>query len=192
MRKSDNIDTLQNNGTINLTDFATFGGSYVNDGIINVTTRRLRLRQPGTNNGTITVSEFGVLELFPNSSIMTNKNTIQINAGGSLRNDGTLDNQGTVTLACGGQLSGNPIQGNPVQIADRTPPTASPTQSPAANTAGWNNGDVTVSWNWSDAGGIDTANCTTSSTSSGEGTINLTATCRDQQATRAVLPTRSR
>src|SRR5262249_7268846 len=53
-------------------------------------------------------------------------------------------------------------------------------QSPAANGAGWNNSDVTVTWNWTDSGaGIDTANCTTSSTSSGEGELTLTASCSD-------------
>src|SRR5262249_31856055 len=37
-----------------------------------------------------------------------------------------------------------------VSEIDSTPPTASPTQSPAANAAGWNNSDVTVTWNWAD------------------------------------------
>jgi hypothetical protein len=39
-----------------------------------------------------------------------------------------------------------------------------------------------VSWNWTDnagGSGIDSANCTTSSTSSGEGTLTLNATCKD-------------
>jgi len=67
--------------------------------------------------------------------------------------------------------------------ADNIAPTASPTQSPAANGAGWNKTDVTVTWNWTDnagGSGIDTANCTTSSTSSGEGNpITLNANCKD-------------
>lgn len=64
---------------------------------------------------------------------------------------------------------------------DSAGPVASPTQSPAANGAGWNNSDVTVTWNWSDSGvGIDPANCTMSSTSTGEGELTLTASCRDQ------------
>jgi hypothetical protein len=65
---------------------------------------------------------------------------------------------------------------------DTTAPTASPSQSPAANAAGWNNTDVTVSWNWADdagGSGLDSANCTTSSLSSGEGQQTLSATCRD-------------
>jgi hypothetical protein len=65
---------------------------------------------------------------------------------------------------------------------DNTVPTASPTQSPAANSAGWNNSDVTVSWNWADeagGSGLDPANCITSTTSSGEGVLTLNATCQD-------------
>ncbi|MEZ4734457.1 MAG: hypothetical protein R3E79_45785 [Caldilineaceae bacterium] len=39
---------------------------------------------------------------------------------------------------------------------------------------------MTVNWNWTFTGAeIDTANCTTSSTSSGEGTPALRATCAD-------------
>ena len=64
--------------------------------------------------------------------------------------------------------------------ADPTAPTANPSQSPAANAAGWNNTNVTVNWNWVFTGAIiDTANCTTSLTSSGEGTLTLSATCKD-------------
>ena len=64
---------------------------------------------------------------------------------------------------------------------DTTPPAAAPTASPAANGYGWNNSDVTVSWNWTDAeSGVDPAHCTTSSTSSGEGAqITLSAGCQD-------------
>jgi hypothetical protein len=66
---------------------------------------------------------------------------------------------------------------------DSTAPSASPTQSPAANANGWNSSDVTVSWHWADeigGSGIDNANCTTTSTSSGEGAaIGLSATCND-------------
>ncbi|MCB0106192.1 MAG: PxKF domain-containing protein, partial [Caldilineaceae bacterium] len=65
---------------------------------------------------------------------------------------------------------------------DTAPPTANPTQSPAPAPSGWNNTNVTVTWNWSDnAGGtgIDPANCTTSSVSSGEGTLTLNAICKD-------------
>jgi alpha-tubulin suppressor-like RCC1 family protein len=71
-----------------------------------------------------------------------------------------------------------------IAVLDAIAPTASPiTQLPAANIHGWNNSDVTVTWNWTDnagGSGIDTANCTTSSISSGEGTaVNVAATCND-------------
>jgi choice-of-anchor A domain-containing protein len=67
--------------------------------------------------------------------------------------------------------------------ADVTPPSAAPTQQPPANSAGWNTTDVAVSWNWADepdGSGIDSSNCTTTSSSSGEGVLTLTASCADQ------------
>lgn len=86
-----------------------------------------------------------------------------------------VDNQGYFEAGIDNvQLTSTPL--------DSTPPTASPTQAPAANDAGWNSGDVAVDWNWADnegGVGIDPANCTQTSTSSGEGTIALTATCAD-------------
>ncbi|MFN8489015.1 MAG: RICIN domain-containing protein [Caldilineaceae bacterium] len=65
--------------------------------------------------------------------------------------------------------------------ADLTAPWAKPSQSPAPNANGWNNTDVTVTWNWSDYGGsgLNTATCPASSTSTGQGTITLSASCRD-------------
>jgi len=69
-----------------------------------------------------------------------------------------------------------------VYTPDSTPPSATPTQAPAANAAGWNTTDVTVSWNWADnpgGAGVDPNHCTTSSTSSGEGVQQLSATCAD-------------
>lgn len=81
----------------------------------------------------------------------------------------------TSALAHGGWL----ISSGPT---DTDAPIATPTQSPAANGAGWNSGDVTVSWNWADeagGSGIDAGSCTTSSVSSGEGPITLAATCAD-------------
>ena len=74
------------------------------------------------------------------------------------------------------------LWGPPMSVVDIAPPSASPSQSPAANTAGWNNSDVTVTWKWTDnvgGSGIDVAHCTTSSISGGEGSITLNATCKD-------------
>jgi hypothetical protein len=132
-----------------------------------------------TNNGTINLTNGVFLWTFGSA---TNNGTINLASGTSINNmQGTFTNNGTITVPCGASVAGT-ISGNAPQTAtDCTPPKASPTQSPAANAAGWNNTDVTVNWNWSDTGGpgIDTANCPASSTSSGEGTIKLTATCAD-------------
>jgi len=69
---------------------------------------------------------------------------------------------------------------------DKTLPTANPTQSPTANANGWNNSDVTVTWNWRDpslsagqAAGLDPTNCPLTTTSSGEGNPQLNGQCRD-------------
>jgi VCBS repeat-containing protein len=67
-------------------------------------------------------------------------------------------------------------------LVDHTPPTATPTVSPAPNLAGWNKADVTVTWHWADGAdgsGLDSAHCTTSTPSSGEGVQSLSATCND-------------
>lgn len=99
---------------------------------------------------------------------------------------GIEDAAGTTGLQIGlGKLTGLLSHGGWIISSgptDTDAPIATPTQSPAANGAGWNNTDVTVSWNWADevdGSGIDAGNCTTSSVSAGEGTIMLAATCAD-------------
>ena len=74
---------------------------------------------------------------------------------------------------------------------DKTLPTANPTQSPTANANGWNNSDVTVTWNWRDpslsagqAAGLDPTNCPLTTTTSGEGNPQLNGHCRDIAANR--------
>lgn len=68
-----------------------------------------------------------------------------------------------------------------IRSGDTTPPAASPSQTPAANSYGWNNTDVTVNWNWTDSGsGVNSSNCTTSSTATSEGAgVTLSANCSD-------------
>jgi uncharacterized delta-60 repeat protein len=83
-----------------------------------------------------------------------------------------------------GTDSNSPVAKSTITLAppDSLAPTASPTQSPAANGAGWNKTDVTVTWNWADnagGSGIDNANCTTSTVSSSEGNITLNEMCKD-------------
>jgi hypothetical protein len=89
-----------------------------------------------------------------------------------------------VTLTDGVQAGDGKVVVTYTPPLDTTAPKASPSQSPAANAAVWNNTDVTITWNWTDADGptdIDPNNCTTSSTSSGEGSkLTLTATCSDK------------
>jgi subtilisin-like proprotein convertase family protein len=78
----------------------------------------------------------------------------------------------------GGRLGGWTVA---VDSTDVRGPQATPTASPARNAAGWNDSPVTVVWNWTDDGvGIDPARCTTQSTSRGEGSITMTATCADR------------
>lgn len=91
----------------------------------------------------------------------------------------------TCALATAGPLKcwGYDADGQVSGPNDQSAPIASPTRSPAANASGWNNRDVTVTWNWADeanGSGINAGNCTTSSTSTGEGAaIVLSATCAD-------------
>ena len=67
--------------------------------------------------------------------------------------------------------------------SDSFAPTAAPSASPPPNPAGWNTNDVTVTWNWVDepgGSGVDSGQCTTSTTSSGEGTgIVVAGSCAD-------------
>jgi hypothetical protein len=75
--------------------------------------------------------------------------------------------------------------------SDTIAPTAAPAQAPPANPAGWNTTDVTVTWNWTDnagGSGIDPSHCTVSSTSSGEGVIPLSATCKDLAGNTGTAP----
>ena len=86
---------------------------------------------------------------------------------------------GKTTVTCSAtDKAGNTTTHDYTVTIVSTAPVAAPTQAPAANANGWNSADVVVTWHWSVAGSaIDTVNCTTSSTSSGQGTLTLTATC---------------
>ena len=67
-----------------------------------------------------------------------------------------------------------------ITYMDATAPTAAPTVTPGADAAGWHDSDVTVDWHWTDEGaGIDTAACTQTTSSTGEGVLDLTSTCAD-------------
>jgi hypothetical protein len=159
--------TVSSGGTLNIDTGAslrTYGGLLSNSGTINVNFGELGIERAATNTASGQI------------------NVTSANAHLSVVN--TLTNQGTISARCGAidYLLGGTISGNPPQTGDCTPPTATPTQSAAANAAGWNNSDVTVTWHWVDnagGSGVDPNNCTTGSTSSGDGTLTLTATCKD-------------
>lgn len=73
-------------------------------------------------------------------------------------------------------LAGHVGSAGRLVLVDKTAPAAAPTLSDT----GWSKTDVTVTWNWSDAGsGVDTTKCPASSTSSGEGTLTVTSSCTD-------------
>jgi len=64
---------------------------------------------------------------------------------------------------------------------DTVPPAATPTLSPPANAAGWNNTNVRLDWNWhDDLAGINPQQCQQKSlTVDGGGTYHFAATCTD-------------
>ena len=63
---------------------------------------------------------------------------------------------------------------------DATGPTASPVVTVGtAGANGWYTSAVTVAWNWTDPGTIVSADCQQTSTTSGNGTFTLQATCED-------------
>jgi hypothetical protein len=93
----------------------------------------------------------------------------------------TPSGEGSVTLNATCQdIAGNTGTASYTVKVDKTAPVAGPTQVPTANGAGWNRTNVVVNWNWTDKGsGVDPTHCTPSSTSAGEGSIALSATCLD-------------
>jgi len=102
-----------------------------------------------------------------------------VDPAASALGDDVLAASGQTEASCTDH-AGNTVNASHEVLIDRSAPGANPAQAPVANSNGWNSSDATVTWNWSDAGsGIDPGNCTTSSTSSGEGTLTLTASCTD-------------
>ncbi len=93
----------------------------------------------------------------------------------------------TIVNADFGSSNGVDFKAVVTYSTDSTGPVADPTRTPEPNANGWSNTDVTVDWNWTDdATAIDPANCTTSSTTTGEfGSPGqtLTATCANVAGT---------
>jgi hypothetical protein len=156
--------------------------AYPGTNFVNLGTITGPLYNAGTfeNRGTFTFNGSRYI-----GGVIDNYGTIIVD--GTFGLAGTINNYGVIEITCAGEIRGTgTIVGNPVRntcpSADTTPPTANPSQNPAADADGWNSSDVTVTWNWADndAGiGLDLASCTPSSTSSGEGALTLSATCAD-------------
>jgi hypothetical protein len=90
---------------------------------------------------------------------------------GSNTIDAVVTNTGT-----GASVSGVVAK---VAVTYELPDTTAPTDSPSYP-SGWQSSDATVDWNWTDGeSGIDPANCPQSSTSSGEGAVQVSSSCSD-------------
>jgi len=96
----------------------------------------------------------------------------------------TGEGAGIVVAATCYDLAGNAGSASRTVAVDLTAPSAAPTDAPASNDAGWNRGDVTVTWHWTDAAGgsgLDGGRCPASTTSTGEGEdLVVGATCYDR------------
>ena len=153
-------------------------GPYDADSTSNSTTALPATLTLGTNAMTIETTEDGT----DNSRYVGPTSGTPAQLAAAIANPANWEKAENFPFPGGGNdiTNGTSGAGFSVSSADTTPPTASPSQNPAPNGAGWNNSDVTVTWNWTDSGsGIDATNCTTNSTSNGEGSIDLTATCTD-------------
>lgn len=116
-----------------------------------------------------------------NVSLVVGTNLVPLSDFSGLTAAAAADIGGISFVGSDGTNPGDVVSLFAIRSGDTTPPVATPTQTPAANTSGWNNTNVTVTWNWTDSGsGVNSSNCTTSSTATGEGVgITLTATCSD-------------
>ena len=117
----------------------------------------------------------------PQVDTETNFNTVSTFTNDTAANFHGGSNTLTIVNADFGSTNGIAFKAVVTYGTDSTGPVANPTRTPEPNANGWSNTDVTVDWNWTDdATAIDPANCTTSSTTTGEfGTPGqtLTATC---------------
>src|SRR5690606_24655738 len=83
-----------------------------------------------------------------------------------------------VSATCA-DLAGNVGETRSIVRIDTMAPAASPVQTPITDAT---SSEVVIVWNWTDGAqgsGIDTANCTTTSTAGDEAAVTLTATCAD-------------
>ena len=114
------------------------------------------------------------------TTVTVNSQSATVASGGWTLANFDLGVDGPHTLTIVGTNAGGPSTITPSLTVDTTPPTITAMATPAANGAGWNNSDVTVTFTCSDSGsGI--ATCQTPITVSTEGasqTVTGTATDR--------------
>ena len=86
------------------------------------------------------------------------------------------------TICPDGTNSGGHVDGSCIDPLVTAPPEAAPAVTAGtAGVNGWYTSPVTVSWNWVDAGAINPADCTQTSTTSTQGSaVVLTASCTDE------------
>jgi hypothetical protein len=102
---------------------------------------------------------------------------------------GDFEDASTMITSVARDRAGNAVNQDVLRVVlDLVAPAAAPTTSPAPNAAGWNNGNVTVTWNWTDQGvaGLDDTRCPQTSTISTEGSsATATVECFDRAGNRA-------
>ena len=190
LRSFGSFNSVTNNGVLsNQSSGYFYVGALTNNAGATLSSQVINISGTGLNYGTIATSSSRIAS--PGNLTIgvpfTNGSTgVILLPGNALMYLGAdINNQGTILLGCGAAITyGNHnISGNPPLAPDCTGPTANPIQSPSVVANGWTDSDVTVNWRWRDnteGSGLDTANCTTSSKSSGEGEQTLTATCQDR------------
>jgi RHS repeat-associated protein len=114
------------------------------------------------------------------TTVTVNSQSATVSSGSWTLANFDLGVDGPHTLTIVGTNAGGPSTITPSLTVDTTPPTITATATPAANGAGWNNSDVTVTFTCSDSGsGI--ATCQTPVTVSTEGASKIvTGTATDK------------
>ncbi len=141
------------------------------------------------NAGTVLLNDVQIGQQ-PQIDTSANFNTISTFDDSTLADFHAGSNALTIRNADFGGSNGIDFKAVVTYTLDVSGPTASPVRTPEPNANGWSNTAVTVDWNWTDAGsGIDPANCTTSSTTTGEIGAEgqtLTATCTNLAGTTGI------
>jgi uncharacterized protein YjbI with pentapeptide repeats len=134
-----------------------------------------------TNFGGATMTDAELQKAYIYGSNLDNANLTDANLTDATLTDDSVT--GTIWTGATCPDGTQPDQHAPVGCTtplDKTPPSAHPAVTAGTRGAdGWYTSPVTVAWHWTDAGEINQAACTTSTTSSGNGPQTLSATCTD-------------